>query len=84
MDYMIYSKFDAGEDNHGYVYSFPKSYQITERNTEGKGVFGTLGGTFIPNTDLLTPEELEQLDLLEFKKLADRNSLFFWGQPLCS
>jgi D-amino-acid oxidase len=83
MDYMIYSKFDAGKDNQGYVYSFPKSFQISEKCTEGKAVFGTLGGSFISNTDRLTREELARLDLLEFQKLSDRNSLFFRGE-LCS
>ena len=78
---MIYSKFKASEDNDGYVYLFPKCFQITEHNKEGKVVFGTLGGTFIPNTDLMTQEELDQLDAQEFQKLADRNSQFFWGKP---
>lgn len=81
MDYMIYSKFKTDDDDSGYVYLFPKCLQVTEYNKQGKVVYGTLGGTFIPNTDLMTNEELEQLDQAEFEKLADRNSLFFWGMP---
>jgi D-amino-acid oxidase len=81
MNYMIYSKFKGDENNTGYVYMFPKCLQVTENNHVGKEVYGTLGGTFIPNTDLMTEEELNELDSHEFKKLADRNSLFFWGKP---
>jgi hypothetical protein len=44
-------------------------------------VSGTLGGTFIPNTDLMSDEELFQLDQEQFKKMLDRNNLFFWGKP---
>jgi hypothetical protein len=60
---------------------FPKRLQITEKDREGAVIYGTLGGTFIRDTDLLTNEQLDQLDKTEFKKLADRNSLFFWGRP---
>ncbi len=81
MDYMIYSKFKADNDNEGYVYMFPKCLQINASNKQGKVVYGTLGGTFIPNTDLLTDEELEVMDRDEFKNIADRNSQFFWGRP---
>jgi|SRR5579862_267728 len=84
MDYMIYSKVHDDKDNEGYVYMFPKCLQVTEQDHCGSVVYGTLGGTFIPNTDLLTDEELENLDRVEFKKLADRNSLFFWGKPFDS
>ncbi len=79
MDYMIYSKFKGKNDNEGYVYMFPKCLQVNDDNRSGKKVYGTLGGTFIPNTDLMTNEQLEELDAIEFKKLADRNAQFFWG-----
>jgi hypothetical protein len=76
MDYMIYTKFEDG-----YVYMFPKCLQITEVNKEGRVIYGTLGGTFIPNTDQRTPEELQELDQTELAKLSNRNAYFFWGKP---
>ncbi len=80
MDYMIYSKVHGNDGSEGYVYMFPKCLQVTEDHPEGYAVHGTLGGTFIPNTDLLSQEELDALDEVEFKSLQDRNSLFFWGK----
>ncbi len=76
MDYMIYTKFEDG-----YVYMFPKCLQITENNKQGRVVFGTLGGTFIPGTDQLSVEEQAELDQKEFEKLKSRNTQFFWGRP---
>jgi D-amino-acid oxidase len=77
MNYMIYTKLDDGS----YIYMLPKCFQVTPDNISGKDVYGTLGGTFIPNTDLLSDDELFELDKAEFKKMLDRNNLFFWGKP---
>lgn len=80
MEYMIYTKYEL-DGEEGYVYMFPKSLQVNEYDTHGRTVYGTLGGTFIPNTDSLTEGQLKRLDKEEFKKLLDRNSMFFWGRP---
>lgn len=78
MDYMIYTKVQ-GRDGDEYVYMFPKGLQVDKSNPFGKSVRGTIGGTFIPNTDELAPEELEVLDRVEFEKLKNRTNVFFWG-----
>jgi|GEM_PF-1516541 D-amino-acid oxidase len=80
MEYMIYTKYKI-DDQDGYVYMFPKCLQVNEYDTQGRHIYGTLGGTFIPGTDSLTEGELKRLDKQEFKKLLDRNSMFFWGKP---
>lgn len=79
MKYMIYTKVKGTDGKDAYVYMFPKSLQVTQANPEGRNVNGTLGGTFIRNTDLLTEEELEELDRVEFQNLINRNTAFFWG-----
>ena len=76
MDYMIYTKI---KESGRYVYMFPKCLQVTSNNPQGTVVYGTLRGTFIPYTDLLSEEELKELDKTEFKILYDRNLKFFWG-----
>lgn len=81
MEYMIYTKVKNPDGTEAYVYMFPKCLQVTEATPLGHIVYGTLGGTFIPGTDNMTKEQLEKLDKKEFKKLLDRNSLFFWGKP---
>ncbi|MDF2577895.1 MAG: dadA [Chlamydiales bacterium] len=79
MDYMIYSKvLHGGLDE--YIYMFPKKMVIDANNLDGRVCQSSLGGTFIPHTDLLTPEKLKELDDYEFKKMLDRNSLFFHGK----
>jgi D-amino-acid oxidase len=84
MDYMIYTKVKGSDGQEAYVYMFPKCLQVTENNTEGHVVYATLGGTFIPNTDVLSESQLQQLDQAEFKKMLDRNCLFFLGKPFTS
>lgn len=78
MDYMIYTKVDQN-GNDEYIYMFPKAVAVSSVEKEGVHCKSTLGGTFIPNADQLTPEELDRLDAEEFQKLLDRNSLFFHG-----
>jgi hypothetical protein len=81
LEYMIYTKAKNPDGTTGYVYMFPKCLQVTESVPSGLPVYGTVGGTFIPGTDGLTEEELKELDQQEFKKMLDRNSMFFWGKP---
>ncbi len=81
MDYMIYTKVKGDDGKDAYIYMFPKCLQVTEDYPEGRKVFGTLGGTFIRDTDLLTDDQLKILDKVEFKKMADRNMQFFYGKP---
>lgn len=81
MDYMIYTKVKEDNGKEAYVYMFPKCLQVNEYDTVGRVIYGTLGGTFIPDTDYLTEGELRKLDKKEYKKLLDRNSMFFWGEP---
>lgn len=78
MDYMVYTKVrQNGKDE--YIYMFPKAIAVSSKEKEGVRCKATLGGTFIANVDQLTPDELKKLDDQEFKKLLDRNSLFFHG-----
>lgn len=79
MNYIIYSKVP---NDDGYVCMVPKCIQVTSEFPLGKAVSGTLGGTFIRQPDLMTDDELFQLDYEQFKKMLDRNSLFFWGKPV--
>lgn len=81
MQYMVYTKVKEPNGEEAYVYMFPKCLQVNEYDTMGREVYGTLGGTFIPGTDALTESQLKRLDKQEFKKLLDRNSMFFWGKP---
>ncbi len=79
MDYMIYTKVEQdGKDE--YIYLFPKTLSITMDNPQGIACNGVLGGTFLENTDRLTPEEQKTLNTIEFDKLLERNSLFFSGK----
>lgn len=80
MDYMIYTKVHGEDGKDEYVYMFPKCLQVTSEHPQGKIANGTLGGTFIRNTDVLSASELEELDRVEFKKLLNRNLDFFWGK----
>lgn len=78
MEYMIYTKVlqDGKEE---YVYLFPKNVSVTAGHPEGIPCQGVLGGTFIPDTDQLTPEELEKLDKTAFKRMLERSRKFFYG-----
>jgi D-amino-acid oxidase len=69
MDYMIYTKVKGTNGKSAYVYLFPKALQVTADVPKGVEVAGTLGGTFIRGTDLLTQEELDQLDNIVLKTL---------------
>jgi D-amino-acid oxidase len=80
MDYMIYTKVKQ-EGKEEYIYLFPKNVSVTLQNIEGLPCQGVLGGTFIPHVDKLPVSEQQQLDQTEFKRLLDRNSLFFHGHP---
>lgn len=75
LDYMIYSKVSNDE----YVYLFPKNVSVTVEHPNGTSCNGVLGGTFIPHIDKLSTEEQYSLHKREFKKLEDRNKLFFYG-----
>ncbi len=81
MNYMIYTKVKELDGSYATVYMFPKCLQVNEYDTHGRAIYGTLGGTFIPHTDSLTEGQLRKLDKVEYKKLLDRNCLFFWGKP---
>ncbi len=79
MNYMIYTRVvQDGKDE--YVYMFPKSVAVFSASEE-IACGGVLGGTFISDTDQLSPAELEKLDELEFKRMLDRNCMFFYGRP---
>jgi D-amino-acid oxidase len=78
MNYMIYTDvYQNG--NKECIYMFPKAAAVSLEEREGIACKATLGGTFIPDADQLTPEGLELLDVKEFQKMLDRNSLFFHG-----
>jgi hypothetical protein len=79
MDYMIYTKVEQ-DGKEEYVYLFPRTSFISSTNPEGTDCFGVVGGTFIPNADKLSPKELAELDAKEFKRMLDRNNLFFHGK----
>ena len=78
MDYMIYSKVKQ-DGKEEYVYLFPRTLFISPENPTGTACAGVLGGTFIPNFDKLSKEELAELDDREMNRLLDRNSIFFHG-----
>lgn len=78
MDYMIYTKvYQDGKEE--YIYLFPKNISVTEEHSDGISCMGTLGGTFIPHVDKLSPSDQENLDKTEFQRMLDRNSEFFQG-----
>ncbi len=76
MDYMIYTQVEQ-DGNQGYVYMFPKNGEVTSGQPDGSPCFSCIGGTFIPNTDQLSAEELEELDRKEFDKMYERVDAFF-------
>ncbi len=80
MDYMLCTKVHQ-EGNEEYIYMFPKSLEVVADEPLGIPCHATLGGTFIPHADRLSEADLAELDRLEFHKLLDRNSLFFYGTP---
>lgn len=80
MNYMIYTKVTQ-DDKNEYVYMFPKAAARVPETNEEIECRSVLGGTFIPHTDKLTPEERAELDRVEFKRMLDRNCIFFHGKP---
>lgn len=78
MEYMVYTKViqDGKEE---YVYLFPRTLFNSSQNPSGTPCYGVLGGTFIPNADLLPKDELAELDRREFQRLFERNFEFFNG-----
>lgn len=80
MNYMICAKVeqDSRKEN---IYMFPKDVLVTPNNSSGIACSAILGGTFIPHVDRLPYDEQLMLDRKEFRKLLDRNSLFFLGHP---
>jgi D-amino-acid oxidase len=80
LEYMI----DSGMVQDGIeedVYLFPKRVMVTAEHPEGIPCAGVCGGTYIPNVDQLSAEELQKLDEREFQRLLDRLSIFFTGHP---
>jgi hypothetical protein len=59
---------------------FPKNISVTPQNPDGLSCRAVLGGTFI--ADMATQSNIPEknLDTIEFKRLLDRNSLFFSGK----
>ena len=80
MNYMIYTKVKGYEGNQAYVYMFPKCLQVSEQDSQGREVYGTLGGTFIKMPEPKSEAELAKLDADEFRKMLDRNCQFFFGK----
>lgn len=78
MDYMLYAELEQ-DGKESYIYLFPRNLCVTSDCPQGKTCQGVLGGTFIPDVDKLPLAEQEKLDQDEFKKLLDRNTLFFNG-----
>jgi len=78
MAYMIYTKVMQDGDEE-YIYLFPKNSSVTPENTDGVSCAGVLGGSFIPHVDKLSVAEQIELDNAEFKRMLDRNCLFFNG-----
>jgi hypothetical protein len=81
LNYMIYTKFQH-EGKEEMIYLYPKLLSVTSTEPAGLACHGVLGGTFISGTEQLSPEELLELDRCEFRKLLDRNHLFFHGRSL--
>lgn len=80
LDYMIYTDMQQ-EDRQEHIYLFPKTMMVSSANPNGIACCGSLGGTFIPNLDQLSEQELKARDQLEIERLLDRSSLFFNGKP---
>ncbi len=78
MDYMIYTSV-LQDGKKEYIYMFPKETAVSSEYLNGLACRGVLGGTFIPQADALTREELAELDAREFKKMLQRNQMFFHG-----
>jgi hypothetical protein len=80
MDYMLYAKVEQNGQQE-IVLIFPKSLAVSSDYPQGVSCCATLGGTYLPIDNAMTTQELEELDKREFKKLTDRLSLFFTGNP---
>ncbi len=75
LDYLLFTKVPQNEKIEC-IYFFPKSTFVSESGQQSCS--GILGGTFIPHANL-SDNELEELDKLEFKKMAARARKFFYG-----
>lgn len=78
MDYMLHTQVEQ-DGREEYIYMFPKSLFVSSEHRQGIPCRGLLGGTFIPRVDRLSMADQEELDRLEFKRLLDRHSQFFYG-----
>jgi D-amino-acid oxidase len=81
-EYMLFTKVVQNttvpaDGKKEYVYFFPKPAFIGADGHE-VSCSGMLGGTFIPTSEL-SAADIEKLDEQEFKKLAERARLFFYG-----
>ena len=76
MEYMLFTKViqDGKREN---INLFPKNKLVTATHPEGIPCQGVLGGTAIPDTEQLSPEELKKLDQTAFKKMIERCREFF-------
>ncbi len=75
MDYMIYTKVHC-QGCEEYIHLFPKAMSVTADHIDGLPCHGVLGGTFVLGTDEMSPNQLFELDQLEFNNLLERSSLF--------
>lgn len=80
-DYMIYTTVEQ-EGKEEYLYMFPKNLSVTPDCTEGLKTTATLGGTFLPDIDLLPEEVQRECDRKEFEKMLSRHKTFFYGEKL--
>lgn len=80
MNYMLYAKITQdGEEER--IYLFPKDVSVTEEQPQGIPCGGVLGGTFIPSRENLSQSQQKELDQRAFRRMLDRHSQFFYGQP---
>ncbi len=61
------------------IYLIPKNGFVSKSDGQCDQAFGVIGGTYIPDADTLSPEDLVQLDEQEFERLFMRNYEFFYG-----
>lgn len=78
LNYMIHTKVDQ-EGKKEFNYMFPKIHYAASEQKQEMACNGVLGGTFIAHVDRLSHADQKELDRLEFKKLLDRHSHFFYG-----
>lgn len=64
---------------YGHGYMFPKNRIASSDNVLGTPCAGVIGGTFIPNVEKMSKEDLDKLDEKEFQSILDRCAFFFSG-----